>query len=191
MKQDDTWLYPWFNRIEAAIAEGALLEIGCGEGRDTIVLRSRGYPVVALDRSPGRLLECRARSGGPLLLTNIEQGLPFAGSSFDVIVASLSLHYFSWAASEQLMQEIRRVAMPKAFLLVRVNSVRDVNFGAGAGELLEEDYYWVRGRKKRFFDEAAVRKLCADLAIEHLAERTIDRYEKPKVVWEVAVHVVQ
>ena len=54
------------------------------------------------------------------------------------------------------------------------------------GDEIEPHLFRVGTREKRFFARADVLTLLAGWRIEHLAERTIQRYEQPKVVWEVA-----
>ena len=50
-------------------------------------------------------------------------------------------------------KEIARVLKPNGNLLARVNSISDLNYGAGQGQRLEENYYFVDGYNKRFFSE--------------------------------------
>ena len=70
---------------------GFTLEIGCGEGRVARGLRERGHEVVALD--PSTTLVGHASEADPASAYLVARGeqLPFADSSFDVIVASNSL----------------------------------------------------------------------------------------------------
>ena len=56
--------------------------------------------------------------------------LPFADAVFDGVVASLSLHYFSHAATASMICEIARVPEPRGVLVFRVNATDDVEYGA-------------------------------------------------------------
>jgi hypothetical protein len=66
--------------------------------------------------------------------------------------------------------------------------VRDRHYGAAGHPPIAADYYLVDSVPKRFFDQEAVERLFARgwrcLLRE---ERVIDRYERPKVAWEVAL----
>jgi len=105
-----------------------------------------------------------------------------------VVVASLSLHYFPWPETVALAARIRDVLVEKGLLLCRLNSTNDHHFGASGHPRIEPDYYLVDGEPKRFFGRAAVAALFANgWQTLQAEERTVDRYEKPKVLWEVVL----
>jgi SAM-dependent methyltransferase len=65
----------------------AALDVG-GRGIVAPMLRARGIPTIACDLSPA----IAARAGAPAVAAD-EEVLPFAPRSFDLVVASLSLHW--------------------------------------------------------------------------------------------------
>ncbi len=102
------------------------------------------------------------------------------------IVASLSLHYFSWAKTLELVGRVRQTLQPKSVLLCRLNSTKDRNFGAVGHERLDENFYLVDGQPKRFFDKESVYNLfAAGWKVLSIEEAIINRYLFPKSVWEV------
>ena len=56
---DDTWLERWLPLLGERTGERCVLELGCGTGRDTAVLRAAGLRVVAIDSSAAALAEAR------------------------------------------------------------------------------------------------------------------------------------
>jgi hypothetical protein len=71
-------------------------------------------------------------------------------------------------------------------LLCRVNSTRDVHHGSTGHPSIEPGYFRVGDTPKRFFDRADLLKLFAHgWHVVTLEEHTIDRYERPKVIWEL------
>jgi hypothetical protein len=52
-------------------------------------------------------------------------------------------------------------------------------------ERLGPDFYRVGDFTKRFFDREAVLEALNGWDIAFIEEATIDRYEQPKVIWEV------
>ena len=77
-------------------------------------------------------------------------------------------------------------------LLCRVNSSNDVNFGATGHPRLVDSYYSVRGRRKHFFDRAAVENLFASgWRVLSLDELHTPKYGRDKVLWEVILQRVE
>jgi SAM-dependent methyltransferase len=184
--KDDAWILEHSKVIsESLLHEKPLLELGSGTGRDTIILEKYG-PVVATDISVD-LLQAQQSKSSNLVCLDISKTLPFKENSFCLILASLSLHYFSWKESEQIISEIRRVLIDKGFLIIRVNSVNDVNHGANSDEVIDSNFYRVGNRTKRFFDHDSIEELFLNWNIIEAREREIDRYKKPKFIWEVVL----
>ncbi len=62
---------------------------------------------------------------------------------------------------------------------------------AAHARVVEKGYYLVEGRPKRFFDRTAVETLFSEgWHALNLKEHTIQRYAKPKVVWQVVAETV-
>ncbi len=168
------------------------LELGCGPGEDAAELTAHGFRVAAFDllRKPVR----RAIANAPdahFFVADLRAPLPVRSGAVDVVIASLSIHYFPWRETHDILDEVRRVLRPGGVFVFRVNATDDVNFGASQGEEIEPNYYRVPpdGRNdrpyKRFFDEPSLRAfLTPGWRVAHLAHRTISRYDTPKQVWE-------
>ena len=99
------------------------------------------------------------------------------------------MHYFSWNITESITREIKRVLIEKGILIVRLNSINDVNYGAASGEEIESNFYRIGDRTKRFFDHESIGKLFPEWKIIEASEQVIDRYEKPKFIWELVLNV--
>ena len=187
---DDRWLLNWLDEIKNAATNATVLELGCGRGRDTEFLSTHGFQVVALDCRRESLCRCaRVRDAMPVQ-ADLATNLPFADHAFGAILASLSLHYFSWSITQSIMAEIKRVLDRRGMLLIRVNSTEDTNYGAGQGSQLEDNYYRVGRQTKRFFDGASVHDLLSEFDLQAVQHQTIDRYGRDKNVWEAMAYQV-
>lgn len=190
--ETDPWLERWLPLMAETAVDATVLELGCNAGRDTARLAEAGFRVVGTDISAEALQACHHAVPSALLLRHdLHEPLPFADASFGVIVASLCLHYFAWEETRGIVADIHRCLSPGGVMLCRVNSVRDVHYGADGTVALEPNYYLVDGRhsnRKRFFDRAAIDALFGPewerIAVE---EMEINRYDKPKVVWEMVL----
>jgi SAM-dependent methyltransferase len=175
-RADHQWLEKWSSHISGR----KVLELGCGSGLDTHAIADRASAVVACDKRPGDKLPPIAQ----VFELDYSEPLPFA-KEFDVVVASLSLHYFDWATTERIVTEIARVLVTGGFLLCRVNSDKDANYGAERYPELEPGLLDVKGMPKRFFDEASIGQLFSGhWELTELEHKAIDRYQKTKYVWE-------
>lgn len=185
MMKNDPWLEKWLDLIREKSADGSVLELGCGHGWDTVDLLAAGCNVIAADISAEKLIEC-AQSAPGAQLVQMDNGkpLPFADHSLPVIVASLSLHYFSWEVTLQIAAELKRCIRDGGLLLARFNSTNDHNYGAASDSEIEPNFYQVGTRTKRFFDETGVHLFLQGWDIQFLEENVIQRYQKPKYVWE-------
>ena len=90
-----------------------VLDVGCGAGPLTAWMAERGAEVTGIDVSPAMLQLARDRVGdrATFLVADVSEPLTFAGdATFDLVVASLVLHYLAdWEAP---LREFRRVLRP-------------------------------------------------------------------------------
>ena len=87
----------------------AALDVG-GRGVVAPLLRARGIPTLACDLSPAMA----ARAGAPAAAAD-EEWLPFAPASFDLVVASLSLHWVNDLPGALI--QLRQALRPDGLLL--------------------------------------------------------------------------
>ena len=186
--QTDDWLDDFDGIIQACSTP--VLDLGCGFGNDTLALMQKGKRVIACDQSENALSNLR-RNIPDVYGTkrvNMLDGLPFADQSFEIVIADLCLHYFTKADTLRILGEIRRVLVPGGHLFVRVNSVNDVNYGAGQGEEIEHHLYLnENGCLKRFCDEADIRGLFSAVEIEYLREERMTRYAADKYLYRAVM----
>jgi len=184
---EDAWLERWRHVLDASLGS-PVLDLGCGDGHDARFLTERGFPVVATDFSE-KALEITRRAAPAAKTQNVDltRGLPFPDASFGVIVASLSLHYFPWHQTTEILAEVRRCLQPGGHLLARFNSTRDPRYRAAEKQRIENNFYLIGDMPRRLFDkqdlEALFKKGWEILAAE---ERLTHRYGGKKLAWEVA-----
>ena len=180
---DQDWLTQYDHILKRA--RDLILELGSGRGSDTRYLLTYGA-VTAIDRNPEALTKLREmHPNANTMIADLGELWPLPSQSFSLVLASLSLHYFSDEVTKQCVGELRRVIHPDGTALLRFNSTNDVNYGARSEDEIEPHYYNVNGQPKRFFSKHAIEDYFSDWRIEHLEEIEIDRYRKTKVVWEL------
>ena len=180
------WLQPWLPRLGEPGA--TVLDLGCGDGEDAAVLVAAGFDVSGCDREAGHLRSARANvPAAAFARCDISRPLPFRTACFDAVTASLSLHYFHWATTVAIVDELVSIMRPSGVLLFRVNASDDLNFGALGGAEVEPGLraFDDGGQRplKRFFTETSVRKLFGQWTLDHLEHRSTYRWGAEKRVW--------
>ena len=180
----------WLDKYSLTLnkCKSPVLDLGCGLGNDTLYLVKKGFSVIACDYSNVALEQVNQNiKDVKTMQLDISLPLPFEDNSFDLIIADLSLHYFDEKTTINIMKEIKRILKPNGNLLARVNSTSDLNYGAGKGEKLEDNYYFVEGYNKRFFSINDAEKFFSIIGKTRIVEAEMLRYAKPKKVIEVNV----
>lgn len=183
----DPWLDRWLPLLRQAAGTRPVLEIGCGSGDDTHTLVQAGCDVVAFDLDAAAAARTQARvPQARVSCQDVRAPFPLGDGEAGAIVASLTLHYFPWAETLDLVARIRRTLAPGGLFLCRLNATDDKHFGAQGHPAIEPHYFLVDGQPKRFFDRPAVDALFADgwrrLSTEH---HTTRKYLRSKALWEV------
>jgi ubiquinone/menaquinone biosynthesis C-methylase UbiE len=141
----------------------AMLELGCGEGNDSIYFAEQGHKVEATDFSDIAIEKNRRNlSNINLRLKTVDtsQPLPYPDGSFDVVYARLSLHYFTDEITAKIFAEISRVLKPGGQVCFMCKSVEDKLYGQG--ERIEPDMFELDGHVRHFFSVSYAQKLLAD-----------------------------
>jgi SAM-dependent methyltransferase len=142
-----------------------VLELGAGQGRDTLFFAAQGFNVDALDYADSGLTAIRAKAGAAGLDERIEatkhdvrQPLPFTDGSFD---ACFSHMLYRMALTERelssLTAEVKRVLRPGGLNVYTARTRRDPDYRKG--EHRGEQLYELGGFVVHFFDRALVERL--------------------------------
>jgi rhodanese-related sulfurtransferase/SAM-dependent methyltransferase len=168
----------------AAANVDELLELGAGQGRDTLYFAAAGLRVTALDftATAAETLATKAAEAGlaesvTVYRCDVREPLPFRDESFD---ACYSHMLFCMALDEPelvaLAREIRRTLRPGGLCVYTARTTDDPDFGKG--RQIGESMYESGGFGVHFFDTALVARLATGyelLEIDELEEGTLPR----------------
>jgi SAM-dependent methyltransferase len=153
--------------LELLQAEGktALLELGCGQGRDTLFFARNSLHVTALDYSEIAVntVTAKAEASGvgefvTAIQHDIREPLPFPDASFDAAFSHmLFCMAITNAEAERLSKEVWRVLKPSGLNIFTVRHTGDSHYGTGIHR--GEEMYEVGGFLVNFFDRAKVNRL--------------------------------
>ena len=181
-------------RLAAAliVAEGlsAVLELGAGQGRDTLELLRRGLEVHALDFAPDALAGIAGLAGpelaGRLRTTvhDVRLALPFPERSFD---ACYSHMLFTMALTSDelaaLASEVHRVLGPGGLCIYTVRHVGDAHYGAGRD--VGDNLYENGGFVVHFFDRPLVDRLAEGFSLEDVT--AFEEGGLPRRLWRITM----
>ena len=137
-----------------------ILELGCGEGNDSIYFANQGHTITAADFSDVVISQNKERWSNPnltFLVQDTSTTLDFADNTFDVIYARLSLHYFDDKTTQKIFGEINRVLKPGGYISFMCKEVSDSIYGKGTE--IESDMYELDGHIRHFFSKQYVDRL--------------------------------
>ena len=184
----DNWLDSFSNIIDNCSTP--ILDLGCGSGNDTLYLINKGKKVISCDQSINAIENIKKNfiEVYDTKCFNMLDGMPFDNNSFDIIIADLCLHYFREKDTFRILNEIKKILNKKGYLIFRVNSINDVNHGAGLGKEIEHHLYQTNDKRlKRFFDEKDIRYFFKEFDIEYLNEEIMTRYKLEKKLYRCLV----
>jgi SAM-dependent methyltransferase len=149
----------WLEGFDVDLLPGmTVIELGCGLGADARYIAEGGVHVYAMDRSLERLRQAAASvPKAHFVVADLAVGIPFRSGSADLVLASLSLHYFDTETTLRIVQDAARVLRSHGMILCRVNVAgeRNARWGDGIGH--EPDFFEVEpGWFKRFFTDASL-----------------------------------
>jgi len=110
---------------------GKILDLGAGQGQDSRYFAELGYEVSSTDLCEEALKISKKRSKEKKFDISFQELdlskgiLPYKDESFDVVYASLSLHYFDDEITEKLFSEIRRVLRSDGIVAMLLNNIND------------------------------------------------------------------
>ena len=143
---------PWLDRWKTILVGHGdqALELGCGVGHDTEVLISWGFEVTALDVSRVAIEHSRQRNPGAIHRVMDLRNIGSLISGFDVVVASLSLHYFNRGETIAVFKSVHDLLNPGGVFAFRVNAFDDGEWGA-SGDVRSWERICIDGVSKQFF----------------------------------------
>jgi SAM-dependent methyltransferase len=157
------------DRFDRPDRVGRAVDVGCGQGIETMELLRRGWNVVAIDAEPDGMRRVRERAGDDPRLTTVVSPMQDADiPAADLIHAAFSLPFCPPAAFPGLWERIRGALRPG---------------GRFVGNLFGDRDTWASTQPDMtFFDPERARALFEDLELEVFREQEEegDAWGEPK-----------
>jgi len=163
-----------------------ILELGCGQGRDSLFFASKGIKVMALDYSRfaiEQLSKLAKQTGLPIEASvyDTTKPLPFNDNEFDAVYSHMLFSMkFSQEQLKFIFKEIRRVLRNDGFHFFSVRNHNDKFYGKGIR--VDDETYDINGFQIRFFTIQEIENLSEGFKIFEIKED----YEEPVTLYLVA-----
>jgi SAM-dependent methyltransferase len=153
-----------------------VLELGAGQGRDTLLFADAGLRVTALDYAASGLAQIseKARAAGlaksiRTLVADVRRPLPIADGVVDACYAHILLCMaLTTPEIEQLVAEVGRTLRPGGLFVYSVRHTGDAHYRAGIDH--GDERYEMGGFVVHFFDRALIDRLADGWELLDVAE---------------------
>lgn len=164
----EEWYYklPPSEELEEFLGRGSdfggqsALDVGCGEGRDSILLASKGFSVVSVDASSSAIKKLSAFALKNGLKIDTRQAdatqLDLPANSYDVICAVTLFDHLNVGDGRKLASKLTRALRPGGFLFVEVFTTSDPGYLGGEAS---ETAHFIR----HYFSPGELRDLFSEL----------------------------
>ena len=183
----DLWLDNYLPLLKEYKQE-EILDLGCGGGCDSLYLTERGYKVLACDISKEALSNTKKYIPGiKTKQMNLIEDFPFEDETYTLIIADLSIHYFTDQETIHIMEEIKRILKQNGILLARVHSTKTLNNETSLLEEVDKNLYRRGEELRRYFDKEDVENFFSIIGDIIYQEKCMKRQdtEKEKIVFEI------
>ena len=143
-----------------------ILDVGCGDGRHTILIERNGGRAIGIDLSKNMIEEARSLYPVGDFRKMDMRRLFFDNNSFEGIWASGSIYHVTKSEARKVIREFRRV--------LKVDGVVAVNFKLGSGEGMEANPKSYSGSPRYFayYTRNEMRNMFSNFGFEELESCT-------------------
>jgi adenylylsulfate kinase-like enzyme len=166
---------PFAQYVSTLVEPGrSMVELGCGNGRDSVYFAARGLQVTALDMSEEAISQLQNRKTpnarficGDFVNSDVHQP-----DSYDYAYSRFTIHSINRNQEQVLLGNLYRGLRPGGKLFIEVRGINDPLFGKG--KLVEHNAYFYDNHYRRFIvlDELVDSLEQRGFRVEYAQERT-------------------
>ena len=138
-----------------------------------------GYDVTSADISRLALNKVKEFNKNVIQI-DMREKLPFKNEEFDLVFASLSIHYFSDSDTKKLITEIRRILKKGGLFIGSVNEIKELHKIKDTAKELEYHFYLNKNKYIRLFDVKDLENYLDIFNVVKIDERESIRFNNKK-----------
>lgn len=168
-----------------------ILDMGCGQGRDTLYFSKLGYHVSAIDISE-KAIEHINKTKEQLNLNHItatthdiEKPLPFQENSFDFVYSNLALQFFDANKLEKIFSNVMKIMKKDSLFLFSTKKEGDKYYQFG--NKINDYAFEHKGITRYFYPEEVLKNLLSSYfnIIQFDSERHTNLDSSVSVWWKM------
>ena len=161
-----------------------LLDLGCGQGRDSTYLSNNGFQVTALDFSKEALKSIKDKKI-KIIQRDMKDLSIFKEKTFEVIYSNLALHFLRISELKEVIKEINRILISKGYLIFRIKSPKDKY--SNKGNEIEKQTFIHEEVIRRFYTKKEIKDILKNnFKIIKIEEGSHIQFgEKPSFYWTI------
>ncbi len=163
--------------VEKQLKPGAhIMELGCGNGRDSIYFLGKGHNIVAIDSSDNAISILNKKTGGYsnalFICDDFVSCHTLFQIPFDCIYSRFSLHAIKEEQEDEMLRNVSESLRFGGILCIEARTIHDSIYGMG--EKVAKNAYILNGHFRRFIDVEEFRNKLLKLGfhISYLEEKT-------------------
>ena len=134
-----------------------ILELGCGQGRDSIFFADCGYDITAIDISENaikfveKIKNEHNLTNLELFVHDVKKSFNFLNNKFDLIYSNLALQFFELSQLDNIFSSINDIMNDDSLFLFSTKKPGDKYFNFG--NKISENAFEYKGITRFFFDK--------------------------------------
>jgi len=170
-----------------------ILELGCGQGRDSIYFAKLGYSIIASDISENAIKFIEKTRNDEnlknlqLITHDIQKPLNFQNSKFDMVYSNLSLQFFDLSKLSNIFSNISDIMLPDSFFLFSTKKAGDKYYNFG--NKISDSAFESKGVTRFFFTKSELESLLENFftIISFEEDKHVNPDNTVSVWWKILV----
>lgn len=142
-----------------------IIELGCGNGRDSLYFANQSHSVLAIDQYIDQeVRDIRHHKNLQYIENDFIQYSPTPSLPVNVAYSRFTIHSITQQEQDKLLPIIYKYLPPKGLLCIEARTTKDPKYGVG--ECVEENTYTNNNHERRFIDTNVFTKTVLDLGFK-------------------------
>lgn len=162
--------------IEAGTGRQSLVELGCGNGRDSLFFAAQGLDVTGIDASEVAIRELQGKNTDHCVFVcdDFVNAQALYQIQYDYCYSRFTLHAINAEQETQVLEKAYNMLKTGGYLFIEARSIHDAKYGQG--QEVEENAYLFDGHYRRFIDPEQLQIKLRNMGFEIVDMQESDQF---------------